>query len=267
MIESSELLKNIPDGLREPLLQEFFGLCTAFNESRWKLAVLDAGRFCEVVYCIIDGALSGTFQSTPTKPANFVTACRALENRPPVSVGDRSLRILIPRLLPSLYEIRNNRDVGHVGGDVKPNKMDATFVRDACAWITAELIRIFHNTSTEIAQDSVDLIAERAHPLVWELDGIKRVLDTTLKAWERALVLLYVTPGWTTIRQLNAWVIYPSKFRSNVLDPLFQKRLIELRDEKVTITPLGSAHVENSLLKSLGAPYNSFKPKPLRGSA
>jgi len=254
MIESNNLLKNVPDGLREPLLQEFAGLCSAFNESRWKLAALDAGRFCEVVYCIIDGALSGTFQPTPTKPANFVTACRALENRPPVSVGDRSLRILIPRLLPSLYEIRNNRDVGHVGGDVKPNKMDASFVRDACASITAELIRIFHNTSTEIAQDTVDLIAERTHPLVWELDGTKRVLDTTLKGWERTLILLYATPGWTTIKQLNAWVIYSSKFRSSVLEPLFQKRLIELGDSKATITPLGSAYVEKNLLKSLGAP-------------
>jgi hypothetical protein len=254
MIESSNLLKDIPAGLREPLLQEFIGLCRAFNESRWKLTALDAGRFCEVVYCIIDGALSGTFQSTPTKPANFVNACRALENRPPVSVGDRSLRILIPRLLPSLYEIRNNRDVGHVGGDVKPNKMDASFVRDACAWITAELIRIFHNTSTAIAQDSVDLIAERTHPLVWEIEGTKRVLDTTLKAWERALVLLYATPGWTAVRQLNAWVIYPSKFRSSVLEPLFQKRLIERVDAKATITPLGCVYVEKNLLKSLGAP-------------
>jgi hypothetical protein len=254
MIESSSLLQTVPTGLREPLIQEFSGLCRAFNESRWKLTALDAGRFCEVVYCIVDGALSGSFQSTPKKPGDFVAACRALENRPPVPVGDRSLRILIPRLLPSLYEIRNNRDVGHVGGDVQSNKMDAAFVRDACAWITAELIRVFHNTSTEVAQQSVDLLAERVHPLVWEFEGVKRVLDTTLKAWERALVLLYATPGTTTVKQLNAWVVYPSKFRRGVLEPLFQKRLIELTGDKAIITPLGCAYVEKNLLRSLGAP-------------
>lgn len=254
MIDSIDLLKSIPKGLRDPLLEEFSGLCRAFNEARWKLAALDAGRFCEVAFCIIDGALSGNFPPAPTKPANFVAACRALENRAPVTVGDRSLRILIPRLLPSLYEIRNNRDVGHVGGDVKPNKMDATFVRDACAWITAELVRIFHNTTIELAQASVDLIAERTHPLVWELDGIKRVLDPTFKAWERALVLLYATPGWTDIKKLNAWVIYPSKFRGSVLKPLFDRKLIELGKKEAAITPLGSAYVEQNLLRSFGAP-------------
>lgn len=248
MIESDDLLKSIPNGLRDPLREEFIGLCHAFNESRWKLTALDAGRFCEVVFCIVDGALAGNFPSTPTKPANFVTACRALENRPPVAVGDRSLRILIPRLLPSLYEIRNNRDVGHVGGDVKPSQMDAAFVRGACAWIMAELVRIFHNTSTEVAQASVDLIAERTHPLVWELDGTKRVLDPASKAWERALILLYATPGWTAIRDLNAWVIYPSKFRGSVLEPLFRKKLIELGKDKATVTPLGCAYVEKNLL-------------------
>src|SRR5688572_1617967 len=122
MINASNLLASIPCGLSAPLVEEYRGICNAFNEGRWKLAALDAGRFCEVTYSIIHGMITGTYAPTPQKPGNFVNACRALEALPPVAVGDRSLRILIPRLLPALYEVRNNRNVGHVGGDVVPNK-------------------------------------------------------------------------------------------------------------------------------------------------
>lgn len=64
----------------------------------------------------------------------------------------RSFQILIPRLLPALYEIRNNRNVGHVGGDVDPNFMDSTAVLGTANWIMAELVRVFHSVSTPEAQ-------------------------------------------------------------------------------------------------------------------
>ena len=73
------------------------------------------------------------------RPSNFVEACRRLESN---SGGPRSFKILIPRLLPLLYEIRNNRNVGHVGGDVDPNHMDATTVLAIVAWVMAELVRV-----------------------------------------------------------------------------------------------------------------------------
>ena len=99
----------------------------------------------------------------------MVSACRALENQPaaPSRVGDRSLRILIPRMLVALYEIRSNRGVGHAGGDVEPNFMDATAVQAMARWVVAELIRIFHQASTDDAQAAVDAIVERNLTPVW----------------------------------------------------------------------------------------------------
>lgn len=248
MIDRAGLLAGLPAALRDSLLDEYQGICRAYNEGRWRLASLDAGRFCEAVYTIVHGALSGTFAASPTKPANFVGACRALESMPPVQVGDRSLRILIPRILPALYEIRNNRNVGHVGGDVAANKMDATISREACAWVVAELVRIFHSVSTEEAQEVVDSLVERAHPLVWEVGDLKRVLSPGMKAGDRALVLLYSSPGWVGISELQRWVRYQANFRRQVLERLFDRHLVELADDKVLITPLGIRHVEQKLL-------------------
>ncbi|WP_282297515.1 hypothetical protein [Stenotrophomonas sp. PS02289] len=248
MINSGLLLAQIPAALRDPLIQEYVGICVAYAEGRWKLASLDAGRFCEVAYTVINGMLTGVYPDAPQKPGNFVQACRSLESLAPLAVGDRSIRILIPRLLPSLYEVRNNRNVGHVGGDVVSNKMDATLVREAAAWIVAELIRVTHQVSIEEAQSAVDVLAERVHPLVWEVDGVKRVLDPSLSAAKKVLILLYATPGWVKIGDARAWVKYGGGFRARVLEKLFKDCLIEIKGDSIMITPYGARLVEQELI-------------------
>jgi hypothetical protein len=247
MIDSNLLLATIPPSLRDPLIEEYRELCKAFNEGRWKLAALDGGRFCEIAYTIVHGLLSGAFASSPQKPKNFVQACRNLEVMSPAQVGDRSLRILIPRLLPCLYEVRNNRNVGHVGGDVVSNKMDATFIRESTAWLVAEFVRITHGVTTIEAQAAVDALVERTHPLVWEIGTIKRVLAPSMKISDKVLVLIYSTPGWITRKNLRDWT--RDKNLGRVLQPLFDKQLIEMDGDLVTITPLGAIHVESKLLR------------------
>jgi hypothetical protein len=255
VITPSTLLAHLPGGLRDPLLQEYKGIVAAHCEGRWKLSALDGGRFCEVVFTIVEGALSGTYAPAPSKPSRFPDACRALENKAPVSIGDRSLRILIPRVLVGLYEIRNNRNVGHVGGDVVSNRMDATFVRDSASWIVAELIRVFHNVTIDEAQNAVDALAERPNALIWEFEGIRRVLSTTMSASERALVMLYSQPGWTEVEQLQTWVKYKAKFQPQVLDKLADQLLVEIEPngKRVVITPLGTKRAETIIARERNA--------------
>ena len=253
MITGGTLLASLPAGLRDPLLDEYRGIVTAYQEGRWKLSSLDAGRFCEVVYTVLDGALSGTFAAVPSKPNRFPDACRALENRPPIAVGDRSIRILIPRVLPGMYEIRNNRNVGHVGGDVSANKMDATFLRDCSTWVMAELIRIFHSVSIQDAQAAVDALSERKVPLVWEYVGRKRVLAPQMKAKDKVLTLLHAAPAGEAAQNLQSWVKYKSKFKQQVLEQLANDLLIELNGAgtHAVITPLGTRYVEENILNAV----------------
>src|SRR5438132_11109712 len=128
MIDATTILAHLPASLRDPLLQSFQEIAANYAEHRWEPSELNGGKFCEVVYTIIDGHITGRYPARPSKPSNMLTACRNLEGKPEDKgrVGDRSLRILIPRMLVALYEIRNNRGVGHVGGDVIPNFLDAT---------------------------------------------------------------------------------------------------------------------------------------------
>src|SRR5436190_2626555 len=111
MIPPSQALATLPEAFRQSLVGSYSEIARNFAERRWEPAELNGGKFSEAVYNIVHGTLRGTYPTTPTKPTNMLDACRALEGMPAVAtrVGDRSLRILIPRMLPMLYEIRNNR--------------------------------------------------------------------------------------------------------------------------------------------------------------
>lgn len=258
MITAATLLAGLPQSLRNELLDHYRKIVTNYRERRWDAAELNGGLFCEVVFCIIDGALKEDYPARATKPASMVDACKQLERLPaePTRIGDRSLRVLIPRALPLLYEIRNNRNVGHVGGDVNPNHLDATAVLTLSSWVLAELIRIFHNVSLQEAQDAVDALIERKHPIVWEVedsDGILRVMNPNFTAKDQGLLLLYHRPGWVPEADLLRWIDYSNAavFRKSVLATLHKARLIEhdTGQKRARISPLGIKHVEEKLLE------------------
>lgn len=254
MLDPSKCFSNLPQGLRDELLFCYREIVQNYVEQRWEPAELNGGKLCEVVYTIIDGALSGVFAPSATKPAKMVDACRILEGRPASAtrVGDRSLRILLPRLLPFLYEIRNNRGVGHVGGDVNPNQEDAQAVLSMANWIMAELVRIFHNVSLSEAQTTVDALVQRRHPLIWGIDGTKRVLDEKMSKSNQTLVLLYPETGWVQSELLCGWVEYSSlgMYKNRILNPLHKQRLVEhdAKQGRVQITTKGIQFAEENLL-------------------
>lgn len=255
MIDSSRVFAGLPTALRDELLGSYEQIVSNYLERRWEPSELNGGKFCEVVYSIIDGAVKGSFPGRASKPADMLAACRALEREPalPGRVGDRSLRVLIPRVLPSLYEIRNNRGVGHVGGDVNANHMDAEFVQATASWVMADLVRIFHNTSTMEAQETVDALIERKTPTIWEVEGVKRVLDPEMSARDQVLVLLHHSAGWVSAADLRKWIEYSnaSVFRSSVLMRLHKERLIEFdaASGQARMSPRGAQEVEEKLLK------------------
>jgi hypothetical protein len=256
MIDGSKILAGLPVGLRDSLIESYKEIGRNFLEHRWEPSELNGGKFCEAAYTIIAGSLSGKFPARPSKPRDMVKDCRALEMIPADTnrVGDRSLRILIPRVLPILYEVRNNRGVGHIGGEVDPNYMDAMAVYSMASWMLAELVRVFHSVSPKDAQTAVDNLVERKHPLVWEVGGIKRVLDPSMAKSDQALLLLYSEPAWVQDRDLMEWVEYSglSMFRKRVLEPLHASRLVEHNpsNDRVRISPKGVVDVEQRLLKT-----------------
>jgi hypothetical protein len=254
VINPATALARLPPGLRGELLRAYNDIVRNYREGRWEPSELNGGKFSEVVYSILRGHADGSFPAKAKKPKSFPRACEALETAE--ASFPHSVRVLVPKVLIALYDIRNTRSVGHIGGEVDPNRMDATAVLHMAGWVMAELVRIFHGGDTAAATLVVDALTEREIPLVWDVAGRKRVLDTTLKRKPRALVLIYATAGPVSADQLADWMEEDDVryLRRDVLRKLHTERLIEFDEESglIHLSPTGTAAVENDILGPAG---------------
>lgn len=249
MITADQALTAIPEGLRSPLIEEYNNIVRNYSHRKWAPSELSGGKFCEIVYTILKGYSDGAYDSSPSKPKDFVSACHALEANTSVP---RSFQILIPRILPALYEVRNNRGVGHTGGDVDPNHMDANAVLAMTSWIMAELVRVFHGLSIQDAQKMVESLVERRTPIVWKSGDIRRVLKPDLGYRDQILILVASCSSQVTTEDIVRW-IEPSNrtYLFQVLRKMHKARYIELSsDEKmVEILPLGMEIAEQLMAR------------------
>ena len=153
-------------------------------------------------------------------------------------------------MLVGLYDVRNRRGVGHVGGDVNANHMDAAFLLHSCQWVMAELVRIFHDTDVEAATAVVDALVDRTLPIVWQVGELRRLLDTTMAIQDASLLLLYSSPGGSTdYRAGRDLEKRPDNLRT-VLKRMHANRLIEFKSvgDTAQISPMGIKYVEEQLL-------------------
>jgi len=247
-----EILAQLPRRIRAELFAAFNQILRNYRERRWEPSELNAGKLCEIVYTIIRGHVDGTIPNKAQKPRNMLDASRQFEHLPG-SVWPRSIRIQIPRMLIALYEIRNNRGVGHAGSDVNPNEMDANCVVEMSKWLVAELVRLFHGVDTEAARTAVSAIIQRRLPLVWKVGNRLRVLDTSLSYLEKTLVLLYHSSRAVDESDLFDWVEHSnaSAYRRDVLRKAHKDRLLEYDafGGTVRISPKGISLVEQSILE------------------
>lgn len=246
---AASALAKLPTTLREELLDAFRGITTNFREGRWEPSELNGGKLCEVVYTILRGHIDGSFPAHSSKPTNMVDACRDLERAP--ASFPRSVRIQMPRMLVALYEIRNNRGVGHVGGEVNANHMDAVAVLYMAKWLVAELVRVFHAVDTATATQVVDALVERELPVIWQVGGLKRVLQPELSMKDKMLLLLYSEQGPVSEERIISSIEHsnPTVFRRDIARPAHKSRLIEYDEGARTLelSPVGMRWVEEHL--------------------
>lgn len=248
-LSPSKALGDVPEGLRDELVQEYHKITRNFRERRWEATELDGGRFCEIVYWILQGRLSGTYPTRATKPDRFLQACNRLADID--ASAPKSIRLGVPRVLIALYDVRNQRGVSHTGGEVDANHMDSSWVLHTIQWIMAELVRVFHATDVATATATVEALTERTIPLIWRVGDVRRVLDHTLSRADAMLVLLYSEIDGMSDRALMANLeltrIYDLK---RAIAPLHKKRVLEYDEAngRVVLSPKGIADVEERLL-------------------
>lgn len=245
-----KLLNSVPDNFEMELLTRYREIERNFRERRWEPAELNGGKLCEVSYAILKGHIDGSYPSTPAKPKNMIRECQELE-RADQKFG-RSVRIQIPRMIIALYEVRNWRNVGHIGGDVDPSHMDAVCVLHIAKWIVSEFIRVFYCVSTDEATRIVEGLTERHIDVLWRVGGKTRVLLPNESMLNKALLVLYGEdePMSEVTLVDNIEHSNASVFRRDVLRRAHRDKLLEYdeRSRTVVISPLGVKRVEEKIL-------------------
>ena len=247
--EFIKIFKDMPKELRENLEKHFLEIIKNYKENRWEPSELNGAKFSEVVFRILEWhTKNNSYTPFGTKIHPFNDKLKQFENKTNFS---NSIRFHIPKMLAVIYSLRNDRGVGHIGGDVNPNHMDSVTIVYMSKWILAEMIRTFHTLSISEAHELVEKIVEKEIPIVWTVFNKKRVLNVNLNFEDKTLILLYSEyPKEISEKDLFIWVEHSnSSTYRKVINKLHKERFIEYDKESssIVISPKGIKKVEQEI--------------------
>lgn len=245
----SALSPPLPQDVVMHILDEYQDIKQQLALRRFRPTELNGGRFAECVLRLVqhlDNPPHTPFGQSLGSGAPQAIA-RRIENNTNLH---ESLRFFIPRLALNLLDLRNRRDVAHVGGDVSPNLADSVFVSHVADWTLTEIIRLYYNCTIDTAQKIINSINEVQLPIVADIEGFVRVQNTALDFRQKTLVIMYYKyPAKVRDSALFKWTEYSavSAYRKNILAKLHADALVHYEDEYCTLLPKGISFVEKNI--------------------
>lgn len=246
-MQIKDIIKQASDEkLAEHITETFKEVEKNFHLKSWKTSSLDAGHFVEAVRRFLELKLFGQYTPINKPLPNFNDKCI---NNYLNKQGEDSYRIHIPRLLFTIYGIRNKRGIGHIS-NIKPNKIDASLILTSCKWVLAEIIRLNSQLPIEETEILIDEVIERNIEGIWEVGETIRILEDGLTLKDKILYLLYNKKSLkdTEIQSITEYsnITYLKK----TLRGFHKKRLIEYKEDgECILSPKGAVEAEKIVLK------------------
>lgn len=237
----------LPNDIVAHLLDEYQDIKQHLAFRKFRPSELNGGRFAECVLRLIQHLDNPPHTPFGTSLGNSDNIIKRVESNTSLH---ESMRFFIPRLARILLDVRNRRDVAHVGGDVSPNHSDSVFVSHNADWILTEIIRIYYSCSQDSARKIADNINEVRVPIIADVDGFVRVQNTTLDFRGKILTILYYkNPAKVRDTALIKWTRYsnPSTFKRDILSKLDADALIHYEDGFCTLLPRGIIYTESHI--------------------
>jgi hypothetical protein len=176
-----------PEAVVAEVLEAYTEAKRRFSLGDLRPQEVEGGRFSEGVFRLLQCASGQKMTALGKTLPSLDKLLPALEN----AVGQPdSVRLHIPRTLKLIYDIRNKRDVAHLGDGIDPNTQDATLVVGNMDWTLSELVRLYHDVDADRAQWIIENLVSKEVPAVEEIDGQPIILKD-LQPKLQALLLLY----------------------------------------------------------------------------
>lgn len=229
------------------LLDEYLDIKQNLAFRRFRPGELNGGRFAECVLRLVQHLDNPPYTAFGTSLGNSNTIIRHAEQNPNLH---ESIKIFIPRIARVLLDVRNRRDVAHIGGDVSPNYSDALLIAHNADWILTEILRLYYTCSIDTARRIAASINEITVPIIADVDGFVRVQNTKLDFRARTLAILYSkSPSKVKDSALVKWTRYsnPSIFKREILSKLDADAFIHYEDGFCSLLPKGIIYVEKHI--------------------
>jgi hypothetical protein len=236
------LLASVPEEVAGALESEFQGLELRFGRGDWGPAELNGGRFAEAVLRYLEWKRAGTYTRVGEQ-VDRTRIVRGVENDGQLPEG---LRFLVCKGAELLLDLRNRRDVAHLGSVTGVSGMDSALVMRVASWMLAEIVREEGGASPREAEEVIEKLNARRVPLVEEIGGDIVVLAEKVDAPTRALLALYHTyPRPLGIGELLSIVRYGNSTRfRRLLEAKESEGLLHLKDRSAYLTRKGVAWLE-----------------------
>lgn len=241
------LKTSITEELATHLVDEYIKIKRAFSLGHYAPAELSGGRFGEVIVRIFEYLRSGIYTPLGSSLSNTSSKIDAFEND---GTQDEFFRFFIPKVCRIIMGVRNKRNVAHLSSALNPNFPDSLLVMESATWAFSEIIRLFSSLSIDEASKLISSISYQRVPIIEDIGGFPKILDTKLATRDKILLLLYAKfPDWVADADLKNWVDYANitQFRRNYLEPLSTSAFTHRQGQKSILTQKGVQYVEANI--------------------
>ncbi|WP_145013794.1 hypothetical protein [Mycobacterium marseillense] len=246
-IEAGFLAAGIPADVVTEVIAAYEEAKTRFHRQDYRPSSVEGARFSEAVFRILQwattgGATGGTYTPIGGNLPRLPQLIHQIANG--TATVDDSLRIHIPRTLQAVYDIRNARNVAHLG-NIQIGLQDSGLVVNILDWVMTELVRLYHNVPAAEAQKIIEDIVKKEVPAIQVIDGFPRLLKN-VSGTDHILLLLYREgAGGVDKTVLRGWLSEAARRHiTRNLGRLDERHCIHQSGERIFLTDVGIREVE-----------------------
>lgn len=241
-------LQRYDEKLIEELEKIYTKILSQYKYKNWQYFGSEVGQFNEIVYRLVEKELMGKYTPLDKKiPIFNDSVLQTWENSNKIC-SDETFRVIIPRVLFSMFCLRNKRGMVHKN-EISPNEMDANILLANVKWIISELIRKSQNVDFAEAQDIIANINTKDMDLIWNFDGKIKVLGN-MPTKKKVLILLYIKDKMSD-DDLRQQLEYTNRTLFNkILLDLHKLQLIDYSQHFCILSPIGIKEVEKIMDKA-----------------
>jgi len=243
MINFDIFNKWLPSMLSKKLVENYQKVKQNFWLNKDEEVIEKVGKFVEIVTRVLEYVTTNKFTSFEDK-LKVSETLKKFENLPKKNFPE-SIRIMIPRVLYSLYTFRSKRGGAHLK-EVNPNHIDATYVISACDWVVAELIRLYHTDDEKEVQRIIDSIVDKKVTTLEEFGDDIKILNPNLPVPDKILIILYKKhPEFVLTDDLRKWIKTKNPgYINTALKRLDDNGFVYRKNSENKITRKGIKYVE-----------------------